>query len=257
MRLELPNPNGALPAGIRCRTEFASGDMLLFDSVLAYGGHVLRNLSLVERLKRTSFETVRALVSAIDKKDRYTCGHSERVGILARMTGREMGLAPEDIQELEWAGLLHDIGKIGIPESILNKPGKLTNDEYAVIKKHPQMSYDVLEPIEALAGVMRTVIEHHENFDGTGYPKGLRGEAISLSGRIMHVVDVFDALTSDRAYRGAYDIEKALAILRQDAGTKFDATVVDSFIRVLDQIEELRPAEFQELFPESCKEAGS
>ncbi len=242
---------------IRCHKEFHSGEMLLFDSVLAYGGHVLRNLNLVERLKRTSFETVRALVSAIDKKDQYTCGHSERVGILARMTGQEMGLPPEILQELEWAGLLHDIGKIGIPEAILTKPGPLTEDEYAIIKRHPQMSYEVLRPIGALAGVMRTVIEHHENFDGTGYPHGLRGQEISLAGRIMHVVDVFDALTSDRAYRRPYDADKALGILKQDAGTKLDPAVVESFTRVLDLIKRLRPSEFTELFPETRKEGTS
>ncbi len=242
---------------IRCHKEFHSGEMLLFDSVLAYGGHVLRNLNLVERLKRTSLETVRALVSAIDKKDPYTCGHSERVGILARMTGQEMGLPPEILQELEWAGLLHDIGKIGIPETILSKPGPLTKEEYAIIKRHPQMSYEVLRPIGALTGVMRTVIEHHENFDGTGYPHGLRGEEISLAGRIMHVVDVFDALTSDRAYRRPYDAQKALGILKQDAGTKLDPAVVGSFAKVLDLIERLRPAEFTEIFPKTCKEEAS
>ena len=242
---------------VRCLKEFTSGDMLLFDSVLAFGGHVLRNLKLVEQLKHTSFETVRALVSAIDKKDPYTCGHSERVGKLARMTGAEMGLPPEELQELEWAGLLHDIGKIGIPESILNKPGKLTNEEFAVIKQHPQMSYEVLKPIEALTQVMRTVIEHHENYDGTGYPNGLRGEEISLPGRIMHVVDVFDALTSSRAYRTAFNAEKALAILREDAGTKLDPVVVEHFTRVLAYLEQHRPAEFEELFAASSQEAQS
>ena len=251
------NQQPLVMCAVRCLNEFTSGDMLLFDSVLAFGGHVLRNLNLVERLKRTSFETVRALVSAIDKKDPYTCGHSERVGMLARMTGAEMGLSPEELQELEWAGLLHDIGKIGIPESILNKPGKLTNEEFAVIKQHPQMSYEVLKPIEALTQVMRTVVEHHENNDGTGYPRGLRGEEISLPGRIMHVVDVFDALTSNRAYRTAFNAEKALAILREDAGTKLDPAVVEHFTKVLAYIEQHRPVEFKELFAASSQEARS
>ncbi|HSW47082.1 MAG TPA: HD-GYP domain-containing protein [Phycisphaerae bacterium] len=241
----------------RCRHAFTSGDMLLFDSVLAYAGHVLRNLHLVERLNRTSFETVRTLVSAIDKKDRYTCGHSERVGILARLTGQEMGLPPEQLQELEWAGLLHDIGKIGIPEAILNKPGRLTDEEYTVIKQHPQMSHEVLKPVGALSGVIRIVMEHHENCDGTGYPNGLRGQEISLAGRIMHVVDVFDALTSHRAYRQAFDVRQALGILRQDAGTKLDPAVVEAFERVLQELQHLHPAELEELFGPTLKEAGS
>ncbi|MBP7933274.1 MAG: HD-GYP domain-containing protein [Phycisphaerae bacterium] len=241
---------------VRCCAEFTAGDMLLLDSVLAYGGHVLRNMHLVERLKRTSFEAVRALVSAIDKKDPYTCGHSERVGVLARLTGQELGLSPEQLQELEWAGLLHDIGKIGIPEAILNKPGKLTDDEYAIIKRHPQMSYEVLKPVASLAGVMRIVIEHHENFDGTGYPNGLRGEEISLAGRVMHVVDVFDALTSDRSYRRKFDTRRALGIIQQESGTKMDPAVVEKFIKVVERVERLRPPELEELFGLGPQEAG-
>lgn len=241
---------------VRCWAEFTAGDMLLFDSVLAYGGHVLRNMHLVERLKRTSFEAVRALVSAIDKKDPYTCGHSERVGVLARLTGQELGLSPEQLQELEWAGLLHDIGKIGIPEAILNKPGKLTDEEYAIIKRHPQMSYEVLKPVASLAGVMRIVIEHHENFDGTGYPNGLKGEEISLAGRVMHVVDVFDALTSDRSYRRKFDTRRAMDIIQKEAGTKMDPAVVEKFGRVLERVEKLRPPEWEELFGHSPQEPG-
>ena len=116
----------AIVGVIRRRNKFVSGDMLLLDSVLTYGSNILSNLRLVEQLKKTSFESVRALVNAIDQKDNYTCGHSERVGFLARATGENMGLSSEQQQELEWAGLLHDVGKIGIPERVLNKPGALT-----------------------------------------------------------------------------------------------------------------------------------
>jgi HD-GYP domain-containing protein (c-di-GMP phosphodiesterase class II) len=240
----------------RCGGGFDSGDMLLFDSVLMYGGHVLRNLHLVERLKRTAFESVRALVNAIDKKDQYTSGHSERVGTLARLTGREMGLPPEQLQELEWAGLLHDIGKIGIPEQILNKPGRLTDDEFAVIKSHPQMSYDVLSPVASLGPVLQAVMEHHENFDGSGYPRGLRGEAISLAGRILHVVDVFDALTSSRSYRGAYDPKRALTMIQREAGTKLDPGVVDKFMVVLGRIEPALEREMADCRTELLQESA-
>ena len=242
---------------VRCKEPFTAGDMMLLDSVLTYGGHVLRNLNLVDRLKRTSFEAVRALVNAIDKKDRYTCGHSERVGTLARLTGREMRLPAEQIQELEWAGLLHDIGKIGIPEEILNKPGRLTEEEYAVIKEHPQMSYDVLVPVASLSKVLVTVVQHHENYDGTGYPKHLRGDDITLSGRILHVVDVFDALTSARSYRGAYDVERAMKIIHEDAGTKLDPEVVKCFSAVVERLEKSHPPELEELFGSAVQESAS
>ncbi|MGB9626233.1 MAG: HD-GYP domain-containing protein, partial [Phycisphaerae bacterium] len=240
---------------VRCREPFTAGDMMLLDSVLTYGGHVLRNLNLVERLKRMSFEAVRALVNAIDKKDRYTCGHSERVGILARLTGRELKLPAEELQDLEWAGLLHDIGKIGIPEEILNKPGRLTEAEYAIVKEHPQMSYDVLLPVASLSRVLDAVIQHHENYDGTGYPKQLRGEEISLAGRVLHVVDVFDALTSDRSYRAAYDVNRAMAIIRQDAGTKLDPRVVACFATVVERLQRSRPPELEELFGTPVQES--
>ncbi len=247
----LADSNGGAPRAIcavRCGERFTAGEMMLLDSVITFGGHVLRNLQLVERLKRTSFEAVRALVAAIDKKDRYTSGHSERVGLLAKLTGRAMGLPPEDVQELEWAGLLHDIGKIGIPEAILNKPGSLSPLEYAIIKGHPQMSYDVLRPVASLSRVLVAVVQHHENYDGTGYPNRLKGEEISLAGRILHVVDVFDALTSARSYRTAYDVDRALAILRQDAGTKLDPAVVESFMTVMTKLERLQQTDLEELF---------
>jgi HD-GYP domain-containing protein (c-di-GMP phosphodiesterase class II) len=252
--VDLEGADPLVICAIRCREVFTAGDMMLLDSVLTYGAHVLRNLNLVDRLKRTSFEAVRALVNAIDKKDRYTCGHSERVGILARLTGREMKLPAEQLQELEWAGLLHDIGKIGIPEEILNKPGRLTEGEYSIIKEHPQMSYDVLVPVASLARVLVAVVEHHENFDGSGYPKHLRGEEISLAGRILHVVDVFDALTSARSYRGAYDVGRAMKIIRQDAGTKLDPQVVKYFSAVVGRLERSCPPELEELFAAPVQE---
>lgn len=254
--VDLEGADPLVVCATRCGEPFTAGDMMLLDSVLTYGGHVLRNLNLVDRLKRTSFEAVRALVNAIDKKDRYTCGHSERVGILARLTGRELRLPAEQLQEIEWAGLLHDIGKIGIPEEILNKPGRLTEGEYAIIKEHPQMSYDVLVPVASLSRVLVAVVQHHENYDGTGYPKQLRGDEISLPGRILHVVDVFDALTSARSYRGAYDVGRAMKIITQDAGTKLDPNVVKCFTTVVDRLERSRPPELEELFGSPAQESA-
>ncbi|MBU0641573.1 MAG: HD-GYP domain-containing protein [Planctomycetes bacterium] len=209
---------------------FDSGDMLASESVLGYGGHILCNLLMVQHLQRMAVETVRALANAIDAKDAYTCGHSERVGWLAKLAGTALDLSANELQTLEWAGLLHDVGKIGIPEGILNKPGKLTNAEFSEMKRHPRMSYEVLKPVSSLGPVLEAVLHHHENYDGSGYPDGLSGEQIPLIARIMHVVDIFDALTSTRIYREAFDIERAMSILNEDAGRITDPRVTAVFV---------------------------
>jgi HD-GYP domain-containing protein (c-di-GMP phosphodiesterase class II) len=233
---------------IRRGRPFVAGDMLLLDSALTYGSHILSNLRLVEQLKRTSFEAVRALVNAIDQKDPYTAGHSERVGFLARITGEHMGLSATQIQELEWSGLLHDIGKIGIPESVLNKPGGLTPEELAIIKGHPSRSYEVLRPVVSLEPLLDPVLYHHENPDGTGYPAGLKGDEIPLLARIIHVVDVFDALTSTRSYRKAFRVEKAIEIIQADAGTKLDATIVSQFLEAWALLPQTHPEQYERFF---------
>ena len=195
---------------------FGAGDMLLLESLLSFGGQILSNSTLHERLRQMSLEVVRALVAAIDKKDHYTSGHSERGGFLTRLTAEELGCSPAEQQTMEWAGLLHDVGKIGVPEEILCKPGKLTPEEIEVIKQHPRMGYEILRPIASFELVLDGVLYHHEYPDGTGYPEGLRGDEIPLVARIIHVVDTFDALTSTRSYRRAYPIERALEVIRAE-----------------------------------------
>ena len=201
---------------------FDSGDMMASESALGYGGHILSNLMMVRHLQEMAFETVGALVSAIDQKDNYTCGHAERVGWLATLTGKALELPESEIQKLEWSGLLHDVGKIGVPESILNKPGKLTHEEYEIMKRHPRMSYEVLKPVASLEPILGAVLYHHENHDGSGYPEGLAGNDIPLKARIIHVVDIFDALTSSRSYREGFTRERAFGILNEDAGRVTD-----------------------------------
>jgi HD-GYP domain-containing protein (c-di-GMP phosphodiesterase class II) len=232
----------------RRETSFVAGDMLLFDSALTFGGNILSNLHLIEQLKQTSFESVRALVNALDQKDSYTCGHAERVGFLAKVTGQHMNLSTTQLQTLEWAGLLHDVGKIGIPEEVLNKPGPLSPEEFALIKEHSSRGYEVLKPVASLEPVLEVVLHHHESPDGTGYPTELKGDEIPLLARIIHVVDVFDALTSTRSYRQSYNFDQAVEILKKDAGIKLDAEIVTSFIEVWSQLPNTHPEEYERWF---------
>jgi len=229
--------------------EFTSGDLLLLEAVLAFGGPILGNTELHEQLRAMSVETTRALVAAIDKKDRYTSGHSERVGLLATLAGRELGLSGADLTLLEWTALLHDVGKIGVPEEILNKPGALTAEEFAIIKRHPDMGCEILAPIASFRQVLDAVRFHHENPDGTGYPLGLTRDEIPLFARIIHVVDVFDALSTARSYRKAYTVDGALQIIREEAGTKLDADAVAAFLRALEAFRRRRPERFARLYP--------
>lgn len=219
------------PAG---EAPFNAGDMMLIESVLAFGGQIISNSELHERLRRMSIEVTRALVAAIDKKDHYTSGHSERGGFLTRLTAQELGVSPTEQQIMEWAGLLHDVGKIGIPEEILNKPGKLTTQEFEIVKQHPRMGYEILKPIASFELILDGVLYHHEYPDGSGYPEGLAGDQIPLVARIIHVVDTFDALTSTRAYRQAFSIEQALDIIREEKGVRIDAQVAEAFFRAFE-----------------------
>jgi hypothetical protein len=180
--------------------------------------------------------TVRSLIAAVDAKDPYTRGHSERVHIAAILVGNELGLDAMTRRDLYWASLLHDIGKIGAPDHILKKPGRLTAEEYRVMMEHPGRGDEVLAPIRWLAGARRGVRSHHERFDGTGYPDGLSGEQIPVIARVIAVADTFDAVTSRRSYRDERGIEAALAVLAEAAGTQLDPHVVTTFSRHADSI---------------------
>ena len=228
---------------------FDSGDMLSSESVLDYGGQVLSNVLMVRHLQQSAVEMVRALANAIDAKDNYTSGHSERVGWLARLTGQALGLPDSELELLEWAGVLHDVGKIGISEQILNKPGKLTADEYEEMKRHPRLSYEVLKPVARLGPVLDGVLYHHENWDGSGYPEGLRGEQIPLSARIIRIVDTFDALSSTRSYRQGFDIERAFRILREEIDRSIEPRIAEAFIETFERYAREQPEDFEQRFP--------
>jgi putative nucleotidyltransferase with HDIG domain len=208
---------------------FRASEMLLVESLTAFCGDLIRNHRLVRELREMSIAMVRSLVNAVDQKDEYTCGHSLRVAYYATTLGRRLGLGEVDLQMLQWAGLLHDVGKIGIRDDVLKKEGKLTVEEFAHIKEHPVRSHKVVQEVPQLAQALDGILHHHERYDGSGYPAGLKGEQIPLQARIIQIADVFDALTSNRSYRKAYDWRRALEILQEEAGKTVDPRLQKTF----------------------------
>lgn len=193
----------------------------------------LSNARLIEDLEELNWGTLYALARAIDAKSPWTAGHSERVTSQALRIGTVMKLSQKDLDDLHRAGLLHDIGKLGIPAEILDKPGKLTEEEIALMRKHPQLGVKILEPIAAYTAVKPLVLYHHENYDGSGYPEGISGDRIPLGARIFAVADVYDALVSDRPYRHAMGERQVLDYISSEAGRKFDPKVVEAFSEVI------------------------
>lgn len=191
------------------------------------------------RLRRDLQRVVRALTGAVEAKDLYTEGHLHRVSAYALETGRRLGLGARELELLQIASALHDVGKIGIPEPILNKPGLLDREEREVVERHPEIGARILENVEGLEEAAALVLHHQERFDGRrdgqfpGYPYGLSGEEIPLGARIIAVVDAFDAITTDRAYRRARPVELAVEILESERGRQFDPRVVDVFLELL------------------------
>jgi putative nucleotidyltransferase with HDIG domain len=176
--------------------------------------------------------TLKALTAALETRDLETHGHSERVVNFSLRLGRELNLDAEQMRSLEFGSLLHDIGKIGVPDAILRKPAKLTEEEWVRMREHPLHGQKILRGIEFLEGAAKVVAQHHEKWDGGGYPLGLRGEEIDLNARIFAVADAFDAITSDRVYRAGRSYDEALAELEKYAGQQFDPNVVGAFRRV-------------------------
>jgi putative nucleotidyltransferase with HDIG domain len=200
------------------------------------------NVQLIEALEDLHWGTLTALARAIDAKSAWTAGHSERVTNLALRVGRAMGLSAKDLQIMHRGGLLHDIGKIGTPPAILDKPGKLEPGETQIMQDHVRIGIRILEPIAGFKEALPIVSQHHERFDGKGYPEGLAGDNISLHARIFAVADCYDAMTSDRPYRSGLPKEKTLEIMKQGSGTQFDPKIVEVFIRLCAE-DEAQPQE--------------
>ena len=195
---------------------------IAIDSVMQFD-NVQRTNS---ELSQAYDETIEGWSHALDLRDKETEGHTLRVTELTMKLGRQFLLSEEDLVHVRRGALLHDIGKMGVPDGILLKPGPLTDEEWTIMRMHPTFAYEMLSPIRYLHAAMDIPYCHHEKWDGTGYPRGLRGEQIPLAARIFAVVDVWDALTSDRPYRAAWPKEKALEHIRSGAGTHFDPQVV-------------------------------
>ena len=187
---------------------------------------------LLTTLEDSYESTLGALVTALDLRDNETQGHSLRVVEYAVLVGEAMGLEPEELTWVRRGAILHDVGKIGIPDAILRKPGKLTDEEWLTMRQHPEMGYRMLKHIKFLEPALDIVLSHQERFDGKGYPNGKRGEEIPLGARIFAVVDTFDAMTSDRPYRKALSIEAACDEIRRCTGTQFDPRVAEAFLAI-------------------------
>jgi HD-GYP domain-containing protein (c-di-GMP phosphodiesterase class II) len=188
-----------------------------------------------ERLGQFTIGLVHSLASAIEVRDSYTSGHCFRVAEMSVQIGERMGLTENELIRLKWSAMLHDIGKIGIPEAILTKKGKLMPEEYKVMKQHPELGRRILNELPYADLILGGVMHHHERMDGKGYPYGLANDQIGLQARIIAVSDVWDALTSKRSYRDAMSHIEALNIMESGRGSQFDPVVLDHFLRIIDQ----------------------
>jgi len=193
----------------------------------------LENVRLIQELNQLNWGTISALANAVDAKSPWTAGHSSRVTRLALGIGRVLGLAEKELELLHLGGMLHDIGKIAVPEAILDKKGALTEEEYTIMKTHPMVGARILKPIHAYDKIVPMVTQHHEQYDGNGYPCGLAGDDIFLGARILAVADVFDALVSDRPYRAGWERSRVLSHIKGRAGSQFDPKIVDALLVVV------------------------
>ena len=185
--------------------------------------------------ERMSIHIIQSLADAIETKDLYTNGHSDRVANYSREIARRYGYEDKQIKDIYMMGLLHDVGKVGIPIAVLNKPGKLTDEEYDLIKAHTIKGHEVLKDISVVPELAVGALAHHERHDGKGYPNGLSGDEIPMVARIIAVADSFDAMYSDRQYRKRMDFDKAISIIREASGTQLNPEVVDAFFRLVDK----------------------
>lgn len=214
---------------------FDQEDQEIFKTIVYQLALLVKNFSLLENGKRTFLDTIQALARTIDARCENTKGHSERVTQYSVSLAAAMGWSEEQLEQLRQAALLHDVGKVGVPDNILKKEGPLTAEEWKEMKKHPLHTVMILNGVAGLQGILPLAQYHHERYDGKGYPTGISGNDIPLGARIIAVADAFDAMTADRIYRKAMSVTKAVEIIKECAGTQFDPQVVSFFIKMLEK----------------------
>lgn len=223
---------GVLYVDSHSTDEFNEAELELLAAIGNQAGVALHRARLLSDMERLFIDVMKAIAAIIDAKDGYTHRHSERVAAFSVRLAHQLGLDAGDRSVVELSALLHDVGKIGVPDAILNKPGKLTDDEFAEMRRHPVHGAAILSNIQSakISELLPGVKYHHEKWDGTGYPEGLKGDAIPLLGRILAVADVLDALTSDRAYRKGQSLEEVVGMVQEGAGRAFDPQVVEALV---------------------------
>lgn len=213
-------------------TTVSSVDVKMLSATASQLGIFLENALLYEDLNATFFGTLEALTASIDAKDRYTCGHSQRVALLTAQLSEAAGLSEDQVDRYRIAGLVHDIGKIGVPESVLLKRGHLTDEEYAAVQQHPEIGARILKDIPQMSDILGGVLHHHERFDGSGYPHGLTKEDIPLVARIIALADTFDAMSSSRTYRNAMTRNSVLDEMKRSTPNQFDPVLAELFFNL-------------------------
>ncbi len=224
--LNLVRKNAAQP--------FSNVDLEIINVLSSQASISIENARLYHNIRNNYLKTVRGFALAVEAKDQYTHGHSENVMKFTVVLARKIGLSPQDVEQIKYAGLLHDIGKIGVSEAILNKPGRLSDEEFEEIRKHPELGARIISDVPFLKSLVPLVRHHHEFYNGAGYPDGIAGENIPFGARVLSVADAFEAMTSDRPYRKSLPRTVATDILRKESGTQFDPSIVDAFLAMLD-----------------------
>lgn len=216
--------------------EFGTIEVDMLKSSLMMLAVQLTNQRQYQEMQQMFEGTVNSLVSALDAKDTYTCGHSSRVSNVSVHLAKCTGMSDEEVETVRMAAILHDIGKIGIDDAVLRKPGKLTDEEFDQIKRHPTLGYEILKGIRPFQKLLPAVLHHHESWDGTGYPAGLAGDEIPRDAQIVAVADAFDAMTSDRPYRNGMEIDRVVSIFEGGRGSQWAADIVDHLLADREQL---------------------
>lgn len=222
---------------VKGNNRFDEKDLYYLSFMAQKAADTAENIALYETISENLFSTLRGFVKAVEARDAYTNEHSNRVAEMAVLLGRELNCSEEELNLLDFSGRLHDIGKIGIRDNILLKPGRLTGEEFEIIKEHPVIGAMIVSQLGLWDRETQIIKHHHERFDGTGYPDGLKGVSIPFLSRVMAVADAYDAMASDRAYRKKMDTDKVTEIIRECSGAQFDPRVVDAYFRLLEKDE--------------------